>query len=385
VDTRGGEGIRDLTDAEARVALPQKWGSVDPDVLPSWVAEMDFAVAPPVVAALHDAVARGRLGYPSMVLGLELGEAYTGFAARHHIDSVRPIVIPVVDVTAGIRFALDVLSEPAPVVVPFPAYPPHHDVAQITGRERIDLTLDPDAPHAAIDLDELDQQLRGGARTLLLTNPHNPWGRVFTRAELEGVRDVVVEHGARVISDEIHAPLTLPGATFTSYLSIEGTSDHAVALVSASKAFNIAGLRCAQILTTHGATLRQLIAAPVAQNDSWSTLGAVATIAAYRDCDVWLASLVDRLDSQRGLLAELLAEHLPAARMRPLEGSYLAWVDLRGYGVDDPAAVALERGRVQLAAGHEFQPDLTGHGRVNIATSPDRLREIVQRLTAGLT
>src|SRR5262249_54805562 len=160
------------------------------------------------------------------------------------------------------------------------------------------------------------------------TQPHNPWGRVFTRAELEGVRDVVARHGARVIADEVHAPLTLPGASHVPYLTIEGTSEHAVALVSASKAFNIAGLRCAQIVTTDAATMQRLLGVPNALNDSWSTLAAIASIAAYTECDDWLEALIARLDGQRTLLAHLLGELLPDARMRPLEGTYLAWIDL---------------------------------------------------------
>lgn len=377
--------LRDLTDEEARAALPQKWGAVDPDVLPAWVAEMDFAPPEPVTAALHEAVASGQLGYPGLSTGVDAAVAYAGFAARHYGQASGLRALPVVDVTAGLRFVLDVLSEPGPVIVPMPAYTPHHDIAQVTGRDRVDLVLDPDAPHATLDIELLDHLLRAGARTLLLTQPHNPWGRVFTREELEAVRDVVSRHGARVISDEVHAPLTMPGATHLSYLAIDGTSDHAVALVSASKAFNIAGLRCAQIVTTDGATMRRLIDVPAALNDSWSTLGAIATIAAYNECDDWLASLVARLDGQRALLGSLLAEHVPGARMRPLEGSYLAWIDLRSYGHDDPAGVALTRGRVRVSAGHEFQPGLSGHIRLNIATSADRLSEIVRRLASALT
>ena len=377
--------IRDLTDDEARLALPQKWGAVDPDVLPAWVAEMDFAPAEPIVAALHHAVSIGQLGYPGFSSGLDLAMAYAGFAARHYGQQRGVRAIPVVDVTAGLRLALDALSEPGPLVVPIPAYAPHHDIAQITGRPRLDLGLDPDEPHAALDLDHLDHHLRAGARTLLLTQPHNPWGRVFTREELEAVRDVVCRHGARVISDEVHAPMVLPGAAHLSYLAIDGTSDHAVSLVSASKAFNIAGLRCAQIVTTDGPTMERLIGVPVALNDSWSSLGAVASIAAYDECDDWLASLVARLDAQRTLLARLLTEHLPQARMRPLEGSYLAWIDLRAYGHDDPAEVALTRGRVRVSPGHDFQPGLPGHVRLNVATSADRLTESVRRLAAALT
>lgn len=378
--------IRDLTDDEARAALPCKWGQVDPDVLPAWVAEMDYAVAPPIAAALHAAVDASLTGYPRGGAGGELGEAYAGFAQRHYGQSVDPAhVIPVVDVTAGVRFALEALSEPGPMVMPVPAYAPQLAIAGITGRERVDLVLEPDAETAELDLDRLDALLAEGARTLLLTQPHNPWGRVFTRAELEGVRDVVVRHGARVISDEIHAPLVLPGREHLSYLAVEGTADHAVAIVSASKAFNTPGLRCAQIVVPDAATRERMLAAPIASNDSWSPLGVVAAVAAYTECDEWLAALVQRLDRQRRLLTELLATHLPLARMRPLEATYLAWIDLRGYGHADPAAVALSRGRVKVAAGHDYHPGLEGHVRLNIATSPARLAEAVHRLATAVT
>jgi cystathionine beta-lyase len=345
---------------------------------------MDYAVAPPVEDAVVAAVRRGLTGYPAFP-DPALGEAYAGFAARHFGHHVDPgWVIPVVDVTAGVRLALDVLSEPGPMVMPVPAYAPQLAVPEMTGRPRVDLVLDPDAERAEIDLDRLDRLFRDGARTLLLTQPHNPWGRVFTRAELEGVRDVVVGHGARVISDEIHAPLVLPGAEHVSYLALEGTADHAVALVAASKAFNTAGLRCAQLVVPDEAARKALLGVPVARNDSWSPLGAVAAVAAYTQGDDWLAALVERLDGQRRLLGELLATHLPQARMRPLEGTYLAWLDLRGYGHADPAAVVLERGRVRLAPGHDYQPGLDGHVRLNIATSPERLTEIVHRMATAL-
>ncbi|MCD4523847.1 MalY/PatB family protein [Nocardioides sp. cx-173] len=377
--------IRDFTDDEARRALVLKWGTVERDVIPAWVAEMDYALAPPVAQALSEAVARGVTGYPPFEMGGELGRAYAGWARRQFGSEVDPeLVIPTVDVTAGVRVALDVLSDPGPMVMPGPAYAPQLEVAQVTGRERVDLLLDPDAERAELDLDRLDRLFADGARTLLLTQPHNPWGRAFSRAELEGVRDVVVRHGARVISDEIHAPLVLEGAEHVSYLSIDGTADHAVAVVAASKAFNTAGLRCAQIVSADRATHERLVDVPLVRNDSWSPLGVIAAVAAYTDGDAWLDALRARLSAQRDLLRVLLAEQLPAARMRPLEATYLAWLDLRAYGHDDPAAVALERGRVRLAPGHDYQPGLGGHVRLNIATSPERLTLIVQRLAEAL-
>ena len=341
--------------------------------------------AEPLVEALHRAVDAGHFGYPRFGPGGELGDAYAGFAGRHFGWEVDPDhVLPVVDVTWGLRLALDVLSEPGGVVLPVPAYSPHHSIGEITGRARVDLVLDPDAARAEIDLDRLDRLFRDGARTLLLTQPHNPWGRAFARAELEGVRDVVVRHGARVVSDEVHGPLVLPGAEHLSYLQVEGTRDHAVVLVSASKAFNVPGLRCAQIVAPERAALERLFFAPPARNDSWSSLGVAAAVACYRDCDGWLAALVDRIDAQRSLLAALLHEHLPEARMRPLEATYLAWIDLRAYGEDDVARVARKRGRVLVSAGQEFQPGLPGHVRLNIATSAERLSEIVRRLAVAL-
>ena len=377
--------IVDLTDAEARHRLPLKWGVPD-DVIPAWVAEMDYAVDPVVLEAVQRMLADGITGYPLSGWDPELARSYAGWSARHLGWAPDPEwVHPVVDVTAGVRVAIDVLSGPGGVVFPTPGYNAQHGLASMTGRAEHLLEVPTSADRAEIDLDALDRLLAGGAQTLLLTQPHNPWGRVFTRAELEGIRDVVVRHGARVVSDEIHAPLVLPGAEHVSYLSIDGTHDHAVAVVAASKAFNTAGLRCAQLVVPSEADRQLLADQPLARNDSHSPVGAVAARAAYDDGDPWLASLVERLDQQRALLASVLAEHLPEVRMRPLEATYLAWLDASAYGHDDAAAVALERGRVQVSPGESYAPGTTGQVRLNIATSPDRLTEIVERLAKAWT
>ncbi|MCW2738578.1 aminotransferase class I/II-fold pyridoxal phosphate-dependent enzyme [Nocardioides sp.] len=371
--------VVDLTEAEARVRLPLKWG-VPEGVIPAWVAEMDYAVDPAVLEAVQRMLADGITGYP-VESDPALGESYAAWSARHFGWAPEPQAVQaVVDVTAGVRVALDVLSGPGGVVFPTPGYNAQHGLAGITGRAEHLLDVPATAERAEIDLDRLDRLFADGAQTLLLTQPHNPWGRVFTRAELEGIRDVVVRHRARVVSDEIHAPLVLPGAEHVSYLSIEGTHDHAVAVVAASKAFNTAGLRCAQLVVPDADDRRRLADQPMSRNDSWSPLGVAAARAAYDHGDGWLASLVERLDQQRTLLSELLAAHLPEVRMRPLEATYLAWLDASAYGHDDAAAVALERGRVMVSAGHSYAPGSTGQVRLNIATSPDRLTEIVERL-----
>lgn len=377
--------VVDLSDAEARLRLPLKWG-VPQDVIPAWVAEMDYAVDPVVLEAVQRMLADGITGYPPDGWDADLAQSYAGWSARHFGWAPDPEAVhPVVDVTAGVRLAIDVFSGPGGVVFPTPGYNAQHGLASVTGRVEHLLEVPASAERAEMDLDRLDRLFADGAQTLLLTQPHNPWGRVFTRAELEGIRDVVVRHGARVVSDEIHAPLVLPGAEHVSYLSIEGTHDHAVAVVAASKAFNIAGLRCAQIVVPDPASRRRLADQPMSRNDSWSPLGVTAARAAYDHGDGWLASLVERLDQQRALLADLLATHLPEVRMRPLEATYLAWLDASAYGHNDAAAVALELGRVMVSPGHAYAPGSTGHVRLNIATSAARLTEVVQRLAKAWT
>ena len=380
MDTAARRPIVDLTEAEARLKLPLKWG-VPAGVIPAWVAEMDYAVDPVVLEAVQRMLADGITGYPLFGWDVNLAESYAGWAARHFGWAPEPEAVhPVVDVTAGVRVALDVFSGPGGVVFPTPGYNAQFGLAGVTGREEHLVSVSETADRAEIDLDRLDALLAAGAQTLLLTQPHNPWGRVFTRAELEGIRDVVLRHGARVVSDEIHAPLVLPGAEHVSYLAIEGTHDHAVAVVAASKAFNTAGLRCAQIVVPDPASQQRLIDQPMSRNDSHSPVGVVAARAAYDDGDGWLASLVEQLDEQRTLLVKLLAAHLPEVRMRPLEATYLAWLDASAYGHDDAAAVALERGRVTVSPGHSYAPGTTGHVRLNFATSAERLTEIVERL-----
>ena len=367
--------IRDLTDDEARAALPLKWET--PGVVPAWVAEMDYRQAEPLTEALVDAVRRGALGYPPHVD--ELGAAYSGFAARHWGWEVAPEAsVPTGGVMAGIRLALEVLCPPGPVVVPLPCYPPFRDVVELTGREIVPVELDPDDEDAALDLAAVSRAFAAGARTLLLCNPHNPLGRVPSREELTALAAVAREYDARVVSDEIHAPLVLSGATFTPYLSVD---DRAIVVTSPSKAFNMPATHGAQLVLPDPADRARMAAVPVPAQNTWSSLGVIAGAVAWRDCDEWLAALLHRLSAQRELLAELVADRLPEARMRPLEATYLAWLDLRGRGVADPAAAALTHG-ARVSPGHEFQPGLDGHVRVNLATSPDRLERVIDALAA---
>nr|WP_246298554.1 aminotransferase class I/II-fold pyridoxal phosphate-dependent enzyme [Nocardioides panaciterrulae] len=347
---------------------------------------MDYALAPAVAEAVAGAVRRGLAGYPPFG-DAGVGAAFAGFARRHWGWSPPEDASVVVgDVIAGIRLVLETICPPGPVVVPLPCYPPFRDVVALAGREMVPIDLDPDATDAALDLERVEAAFRGGARTLLLCNPHNPLGRVPSRTELQALAELARRYDARVVADEIHGPLVLPGPhgtdgpVFTPYLDVD---ERAVLVTSHSKTFNTAGLHTAQVVCLDPADLARLRGVLLPQNHAYSPLGMIAARVAWSDCDDWHAALVRRLGEQRDLLAELVASHLPDARTRPLEATYLAWLDLRAYGSDDPAAAALAHG-VKVAPGSDYQPGLPGHVRVNIATSPDRLEAVVTRLAKAL-
>lgn len=379
--------VRDLPDDTIRDALPLKWGSVAPGTLPAFVAEMDYALAEPIADAVVQAVRRGTAGYAPLG-DLGVGEAFAGWSRRHWDHAVDPEACVVTgDVIAGIRLVLETLCPPGPVVVPMPCYPPFRDLVPLTGREVVPVVTDPDAPDqdaTALDLGAVEEAFTAGARTLLLCNPHNPLGRVPRRAELEALRDLADRFGARVVSDEIHGPLELPGTPsgvrFTPYAAVD---PRAVTVTSASKTFNTAGLHCALVVAPDPADRAVLRGVPLPQNHAYSPLGMIAARVAWSEGDAWRAALVARLGQQRDLLEDLLAEHLPRARTRRLEATYLPWLDLRAYGHDDPAAVAVAHG-VAPAAGQAYQPGLVGHVRLNVATSPARLTAMVERLAAAV-
>lgn len=383
----------DLSDEQLRRTRSVKWTYAGPEVLPAWVAELDVAVCPPVAAALHAAIDDGALGYPPIDRHSGLPEATSGFLANRFGWQVDPArVFATGDVMAGVMLALWALCEPAPVVVPVPSYPPFLAAVPWTGRELVPVPmLEPTAAAGwTLDLDQIDAALAAGARTVLLANPHNPTGRCFTRDELEALRDVVLRHGARVISDEIHAPLVFSGATHTPYAVLEGTAEHTTSLIAASKAWNLPGLKCAQLIPGSAADAATLAAVPPVANHGVSPLGVIATVAAYTKGTDWLDGLVLELSARRAQLTELLKTHLPQLTELPgwpSEGTSLAWLDARASGLTDPATEALNRAKVMVNQGSTFAPKgfqrYDGFVRVNFGTSEERLERIVKALASA--
>jgi len=385
---RGGAQVEgnpfDVGDADLRRAGSVKWTYGADGELPAWVAEMDARPSRAIQDAVREAVERGTFGYPPLdTRPAGLPQALAAFARDRYGWSVdEDLVVPCGDVMSGVRFAVETLCEPAPVVVPVPSYRPLLDVVGLTGRRLVPVpALDGDR---RLDVAAIDAAFTAGARTLLLCSPHNPLGRVWTRPELEALRDVVLRHGARVVSDEIHAPLVLPGARHIPYALLEGTAEHVTTVTSASKAWNIPGLKCAQIVTGTPADRDALAAAPHVANHGLGSLGIAATVAAYTTGRPWLDAVVAELARRREELAALLADRLPHVRWTPPEGTYLAWLEVPGN--IDPA-VRARAGGVLVSQGPEFGAEF-GAGfapftRLVFATSAERLRRIVDRLAGA--
>ncbi|WP_171165683.1 MalY/PatB family protein [Streptomyces sp. I05A-00742] len=367
------DGLRRRTSA--------KWRTYPPDVLPLWVAEMDVPLAEPVARALTEAVALGDTGYAT---GDGYAEALDGFAReRWGWDGVvvdRTAVVA--DVMRGVVEALGLVTGPGDaVVVTPPVYPPFHAFVARSGRRVVEAPLDgAGRPDPAVLEAAFRRATEGGRRAaLLLCSPHNPTGTVHTRQELTAIAAVAGRYGVRVVADEVHAPLVLPGAEFVPYLSVPGAED-AFSVMSASKGWNLAGLKAA-VVVAGPAAAAGLARLPPEVSHGPSHLGVLSHTAALRHAGGWLDALLGGLDANRRLLGDLLARQLPEVRYRAPEGGYLTWLDCRATGLgDDPAAVFLEHGRVALTSGLPFGAGGAGHVRLNLATSPDLLTEAVRRM-----
>ncbi|MBL7256785.1 MalY/PatB family protein [Paractinoplanes lichenicola] len=368
--------------AELRLRRSVKWRAFPEDVLPLFVAEMDYEPAPPVSEVLRAAVTRGDLGYYAP--GPELGKAFAGFAGRHwgwEVDPAR--VSPVTDVGVGVVEVLrQLIRHGEPVAISPPVYPPFFDWVPEAGGRVLEVPLRDNR----LDLAALEAAFATHPAAYVLCNPQNPVGRVHTADELAELARLARLYRVPIISDEIHAALVLPGATFTPMLTVPGAAEIAIAVVSASKAFNLAGLKCAALVTASPAMARVVDGLVVEVGERTGHLGALAGVAAFTDGDPWLASLIGTLAARREQLGALLAAELPALSWIPPEATFLAWLDASALGRDaQPRDHFLHEGRVALEPGPRFGAAGSGYVRLNYATSPEILAEAVRRMSAAVS
>ncbi|MDR7382492.1 cystathionine beta-lyase [Promicromonospora iranensis] len=378
-----------LTADRLRENGSHKWTAF-PGKIGAWVAEMDFPVAPPIAAALHDAVDRSMLGYLPASLVSGMVDAYTSFAADRYSWTVDPEQVrSVPDVLTALEHTITHFSRPgSPVILPTPAYMPFLTLPGALRREVIQVPMLRDADgRYGYDLDALDAAFRAGGHLLVLCNPHNPIGRVLEPAEMLAVAEVVDRHGGRVFSDEIHAPLLQPGHRHVPYASLnETTAGHTVTATSASKAWNLPGLKCAQLVLSNDADATLWRAVGHRVEEGASTLGVLANRVAYTEGRDWLDDTIGYLHGNVTRLGELLDG--TGIGYRAPEGTYLAWLDCRGLdlpvGRDSLAGYFSERAGVVLVDGGRCGE--AGHGfvRLNAAMPRPILEQAVGQMLASL-
>ncbi|MGC5616164.1 MalY/PatB family protein [Georgenia sp. Z1491] len=385
-DAAGTAGV--TTHAEEVAALRAIGGRIawpaDADLYGTFIAESDLGTAPVVLEALHDAVDKQLFGYISPALTRACTEASAGFLTRQHgveVDPDRVRLLP--DVLSAMHQLVRRLPVGARIVLPTPAYPSFFGVPPRWGTELVQVPLAREGDAYSYDLDALAEALRPGD-LFILCNPQNPTGRVHTRAELEAIAEVVDRCGATVFADEIHASIVRPGHVHVPYASIGDTAAaHSVTATSASKSFNLPGLRCAQLVASTPEAAREWDTHAAHLAKEVSTPGVVAVTAAYDHGEEWLAGFVKEMDRRHDLLVRLASELLPKARVSPAEATYLGWLDLREYGLGDTPGQVLRRHGVLAADGPAFGGAGAGHVRVSLATTEAILTEIVVRIAAA--
>ena len=376
-----------ITEAELRAAGSMKW-TMYPDAIGAFVAEMDFGVAPAITAAIDRSLQDGLTGYLPPRLAADLQQATAQRYTQHHgwsigADQVR--LVP--DVIVAFEFAIEKFTSPdAAIIVPTPAYMPFLSVPPRLGRRVIEVPSIEQDGRWVIDIDAVAAAFADGGELLVLCNPHNPLGTVATREELLRIAETVTDAGGRVFSDEIHAPLVYAPATHVPYASVSAdAAAHTVTAASASKAWNLAGLKCAQIIFSDARSVELWEAEGGWAGHGTSTTGAVANLAAYTSGGPWLDEVVDYLDGNRRLLTELVAEHLPGVRVTMPEGTYIALLDFRETGLTgDLGAWFRENAGVAMTDGALCGQAAIGFTRFVFAMPRPILREAVARTGLAL-
>ena len=364
-----------------------KW-TMFPGTIGAFVAEMDYGMAPAIEAALHDAIDINMTGYLPPKLVDELGQACSRWQSDQYgwnvpSDRIRPLP----DVLSGLEVVVQHFMKPGgKVVMPTPAYMPFLEIPPLFDREIIQVPMPIENGHHVMDLDGLEAAFQAGGELLVLCNPYNPLGRVFTRDELEALCAIVERHNGRVFSDEIHAPLVFAPNHHVPYASIsEAAASHTVTATSASKAWNLPGLKTAQLILCNDADAARWPEICGMVEHRASNMGVIANVAAYNDSREWQTDVLAYLDGNRTLLHDLLAEQIPDMPCTTPEGTYIAWLDARQLGIDGSAADFFrDKAKVALTDGIACGEAGRGHLRFVFATTRPIIEQAVQQMAAAL-
>jgi cystathionine beta-lyase len=376
------EAVRALTLAELRKRKSVKWRHFPSDVLPLPVAEMDFPTAPKIKAALTDMVERSDTGY----LGPfpELFDAFANFSAKRwgwQVD-VKQMRMAT-DVGVGIVEIMRTLIKPGEkVMLNSPVYENIWRWVSEVHATTVDTPLSEDNLSYKLDLAAIEKEYQNGVKVHILCHPHNPVGVIFSKDQLSDLADLAKKYQVVILSDEIHAPLTYDAKTFTPFLNVsQNAKEVGITITSASKSFNLAGLKCAFIITDSIKLQERINVMPPAVTWRASLFGAVASTAAYAESVDWLDGVLITLDQNRKLVEKLIATKAPAIKYRIPDFGYLAWLDLSALGLgEDPAAAILEKGKLAVNGGVLYGPKHKSFVRLNFGTSPEIITEAFDRL-----
>ncbi len=375
---------------ERRGTGSYKWDEAGADdVIPMWVADMDFRTAPPVVEALRRRVKHGVFGY-TLVPERYYDAVISWFARRHGWTMQREWIMYTTGVVPAVSAVIKALTMPGErVIVQTPVYNCFFSSIRNNGCEAAENPLLYDRGRYTMDYEGLERIAADPRTTLmLLCNPHNPAGRVWTRDELLRVNDICMRHGVTVVADEIHCELVYSGHRYTPFASVSDEClANSVTCCSPSKAFNTAGLQIANIISADAGVRRRIDRAiNINEVCDVNPFGVEALIAAYNEGGAWLDSLIEYIRGNYEALCAFFAERLPAVRIVPMEGTYLVWADCRELGMtsDDITARLLSEGRVMVSSGTIYGAAGEGFIRINIACPRERMMEGLRRIAAVL-
>lgn len=383
------------TQDELRARFTRKWTQFEPDVLPLFIAESDFPTAPAVKKVILDYAERECFGYSPAANAVGLAEAVADFHDTRYGWRPDPKkIFWIGDVVRGLLLGIQHFTRPdSPVVVPLPAYPPFLELPETAGRKRIDVGISPsngalkEGEKPRLDLEAIEKAFAEGAGSILLANPFNPLGYVFDEKHLSELVALADKYDARILSDEIHAPLVYEG----QHISVAGLSETAarvtMSVTATSKAWNFAGLKCAQIIFSNDKDVEIWNSLPHVAQDGVGTLGIIAAEAAYRDGISHLEEEVDYLRETRDWLVEELPKRIPGLITSRPDSTYLMWLDFRNTAIGDkeyPAAWLIQHARVAFNEGLTFGEIGAGQARLNFATSREILEEAIDRVATAI-
>jgi cystathionine beta-lyase len=377
----------ELSIERLRARRGEKWATYPADVLPAWVADMDFPIAQPLQDYLAELRETTDLGYPINPTPAALPAVFARRMQERFGWSIDPQRVEVLtDVVQGLYISLWNLCEPGDgVLVQTPVYPPFLEAVEECRRIQVTNELVRGRERYEIDFDAL-RAAGPRTRVLMLCHPQNPTGRAFTRAELAQLAQLALERDWLVVSDEIHADLVYPPAVHVPFAALgPEIARRTITLTSATKAFNIAGLRCAVAHFGSEQLQQRFNALPRHVRGGVESLGLHATQLAWTRCQPWLDAVLDYLAGNREQVAAFVRERLPGVRMLPPEATYLAWLDCRELGLaSEPQRFFLDKGRVALSRGANFGQGGLGFVRLNFATSRAILAQVLERMAAAL-